>query len=43
MIEKWRVMYNTQRPHSALGYRPSAPAACNPWAPNLNSQPMVVM
>jgi putative transposase len=27
VIEKWRVMYNTTRPHSALGYRPPAPAA----------------
>ena len=22
VIEKWRVVYNTLRPHSALGYRP---------------------
>lgn len=27
LIERWRVHYNTQRPHSALGYRPPAPAA----------------
>jgi putative transposase len=26
VIEKWRVDYNTKRPHSALGYRPPAPA-----------------
>ena len=32
VIEKWRVEYNTRRPHSALGYRPPAPAACSPWA-----------
>ena len=25
VIEKWRVHYNTRRPHSALGYRPPAP------------------
>ena len=31
VIEKWRVAYNTKRPHSALGYRPPAPAACSPW------------
>jgi putative transposase len=24
VIEKWRVGYNTLRPHSALGYRPPA-------------------
>ena len=28
VIEQWRVEYNTRRPHSALGYRPPAPAAC---------------
>jgi putative transposase len=22
VIEKWRVNYDTKRPHSALGYRP---------------------
>jgi putative transposase len=27
MIERWRVHYNTRRPHSSLGYRPPAPAA----------------
>ena len=25
MIERWRVHYNTQRPHTSLGYRPPAP------------------
>jgi hypothetical protein len=24
VIEQWRVHYNTQRPHSSLGYRPPA-------------------
>ncbi len=24
---RWRVHYNTRRPHSSLGYRPPAPAA----------------
>ncbi len=43
VIEQWRVLYNTLRPHSALGYRPPAPAACNPWGPNPISQPMAVM
>jgi hypothetical protein len=32
VIEKWRAEYNTTRPHSSLGYRPPAPAACNPYA-----------
>jgi putative transposase len=27
VIENWRIEYNTRRPHSALGYRPPAPAA----------------
>ena len=26
LIEMWRKQYNTVRPHSALGYRPPAPA-----------------
>ena len=27
LIERWRIMYNTIRPHSALGYRPPSPEA----------------
>jgi putative transposase len=27
LIERWRVQYNTIRPHSSLGYRPPAPEA----------------
>ncbi len=27
VIENWRQEYNTIRPHSSLGYKPSAPAA----------------
>jgi transposase InsO family protein len=30
VIEGWRIRYNTKRPHSALGYRPPAPAAILP-------------
>ena len=30
LIEQWRVEYNTQRPHSALGYKPPAPGAVQP-------------
>ncbi|MEQ9586854.1 MAG: integrase core domain-containing protein, partial [Parvibaculaceae bacterium] len=30
LIEHWRVHYNTQRPHSSLGYRPPAPQAILP-------------
>ncbi len=44
VIERWREVYNTLRPHSALGYRPPAPAACSPLVPpNPISQPMAVM
>ena len=32
LIERWRVHYNTRRPHSSLGYRPPAPAAVSPAA-----------
>ncbi|MSQ92183.1 MAG: hypothetical protein EXR87_06110, partial [Gammaproteobacteria bacterium] len=29
LIERWRIFYNTRRPHGSLGYRPPAPAtAC---------------
>jgi hypothetical protein len=43
VIEKWRVEYVTERPHSALGYRPPAPGAYSPWVrPNQVSQPMAV-
>jgi putative transposase len=30
LIEKWRNFYNTERPHSSLGYRPPAPQATLP-------------
>ena len=30
VIEQWRRHYNTKRPHSALGYRPSAPETIVP-------------
>ena len=44
VIEKWRFEYNTKRPHSALGYRPPAPAAGNPYPPpGKVSQPLAVM
>ena len=31
LIERWRVEYNTIRPHSSLGYRPPAPEAIQRW------------
>ena len=37
VIERWRVLYNTLRPHSALGYRPPAPAARAPQFAALRS------
>lgn len=33
LIERWRRQYNEVRPHSALGYRPPAPAAIRPMPP----------
>jgi hypothetical protein len=39
-----RRLYNTRRPHSALGYRPPVPAAYSPLVPtNQVSQPQAVM
>ena len=32
LAERWRVYFNTERPHSSLGYRPPAPAAWQPAA-----------
>jgi transposase InsO family protein len=37
LIERWRVRYNTVRPHSSLGYRPPAPEAIVPWTPGLGA------
>ena len=30
LVERWRLQYNTQRPYSALGYRPPAPDTITP-------------
>lgn len=30
LIERWRIEYNTVRPHSSLGYRPPAPETIKP-------------
>ena len=30
LTERWRAYYNTETPHSALGYRPPAPKAILP-------------
>ena len=35
LAERWRVHYNTARPHSSLGYRPPAPVA---WQPKNNME-----
>jgi putative transposase len=33
LAERWRIYYNTERPHSSLGYRPPAPVAWQIEAP----------
>ena len=30
LIERWRKGYNTVRPHSSLGYRPTGPGVAPP-------------
>jgi len=35
LAERWRVNFNTERPHSSLGYRPPAPAA---WQVEINTR-----
>lgn len=41
LIERWRVHYNTARPHSSLRYRPPAPEAriTTPLIPHANPAP----
>ena len=40
LIERWRIDYNTHRPHSALGYRPPAPEAIEPVPPGSGAPPL---
>ena len=40
LIERWRILYNTIRPHSALGYRPPAPEAIATWPPDSGATPL---
>jgi len=40
LTERWRREYNTLRPHSALGYRPPAPEAIEPWPPGSGATPL---
>ena len=40
LIERWRVDYNTHRPHSALGYRPPAPEAVETVPPGSGATPL---
>jgi putative transposase len=37
LVERWRVHYNTVRPHSSLGYRPPAPQTIMP--PSIQTPP----
>ena len=40
LVERWRVHYNTVRPHSALGYRPPAPeAVLGHWSAPHSAEP----
>lgn len=39
VIEDWRRHYNTERPHSALGYKPPAPAVIVPQVPPTSNAP----
>ena len=38
LIERWRIHYNTVRPHSALGYRPPAPQTILPHRADQHSE-----
>ena len=39
IIGAWRRYYNTERPHSSLGYKPPAPEAIIRTAPRRGSSP----
>ena len=39
VIEDWRRHYNTERPHSALGYKPPAPAVIVPQVQPTSNAP----
>ena len=39
LIERWRLHYNTARPHSSLGYKPPAPEAAVQGAPTPPGRP----
>ena len=40
LIERWRMQYNTPRPHSSLGYRPPAPEAFEPFLVSYGAPPL---
>ncbi|NIV18824.1 MAG: IS3 family transposase, partial [Woeseiaceae bacterium] len=40
LVERWRVEYNTRRPHSSLGYRPPAPEAFEPFSAGYGASPL---
>ena len=40
LVENWRREYNTQRPHSSLGYRPPAPEAFEPFSTSYGAPPL---
>ncbi len=40
LIERWRIDYNTHRPHCALGYRPPAPEAIETVPPGSGAPPL---
>jgi putative transposase len=40
LIERWRLHYNTVRPHSALSYRPPAPEAIEPRVAGSGAAPL---
>jgi len=42
VIEQWRKHYNTKRPHSALGYKPPAPATLSPLPTQLDPHPTML-
>lgn len=38
LAQRWRIYYNTERPHSSLGYRPPAPVALQIQVPLVHGE-----
>ena len=40
LVQRWRVEYNTRRPHSSLNYRPPVPESFQPLSAGYGAPPL---